>query len=215
VTSKSVHVVALSIIVWLALRPAPGFAQTTPCPHDAQPASSRQPSNFHVDEILQPLISALLARSDTFRRQWEAVNASTLVRVRVLSTMAMQDRSGARARSQVSRYAYGSLRATIEIPSGIEITELLPHELEHVIEQLEGLDLRALADRGDDGVAEIRPGVFETARARAAGLQVLREVYGEFDPAFGAAVGGLKRFFRGLGPRPGSAAPAAHLHKRQ
>jgi len=215
VISKSVHVVALSIILSFALRPAPALAQTTACPQDVTPPSSHQRSNFRVDETLQPLISALLARSATFRRQWEAVNGSPLIRVRVLSTVRMHDDSGARARSQISRYACGSLRATIEIPGGTEISELLPHELEHVIEQLEGLDLRALASRGDDGVAEIRPGVYETARARAVGLQVLREVYGEVDPALGAAVGGLKRLFRGVGSRSGTAAPAAHLHKRQ
>lgn len=204
-TSKSVHVVALSIVISLASFagfPAALHAQPAgPCPRDATPPSPGPPTNFHVDEIPQPLVTALLARSETFRRQWDTINASRLIRVRVLSTLGLQDGSRARARAQVSRYAFGSLRATIEIPAAADMTELLPHELEHVIEQLEGMDLPGLAQRGEQGVVEIRRGVYETARARAAGLQVMREVYARVDPAVGAAVPGLKRFFRAIGPR--------------
>ena len=79
------------------------------------------------------------------------------------------------------------IRARIELPSVTDLTELLAIELERVVEQLEGLDLRALARRRGQGVAEVQQGVYETARARAAGLQVYREVYGGTDPALEAA----------------------------
>ena len=222
-TSKSVHVVALFMIVSFALRSAPVQAQpAVECPREATPASPEPTSNFHIDEILQPLVSALLAKSDTFRRQWDTINASPLIRVRVLSIIGLQD-NGARARGQVSRFAHGSIRATIEIPSAADVTELLPHELEHVIEQLEGVDLQGLAQRGEQGVVEVRRGVYETARARAAGLQVVREVYAGFDPAVSAAFSGVKRLFRAFGARPGrgagaparEAATTTHLHKRR
>jgi hypothetical protein len=224
VTSKSVHVVALFMVVSFGLQSAPLQAQpAVECPHDATPASPEPASNFHVDEILQPLVSALLTKSDTFRRQWDTINASPLIRVRVRSIIGLQDESRARARGQVSRYAHGSMRATIEIPSAADVTELLPHELEHVIEQLEGVDLRGLAQRGEQGVVEVRRGMYETARARAAGLQVVREVYAELDPAVSAAVSGVKRLFRAFGARAGrgpgapatDAAATAHLHKRR
>ena len=50
---------------------------------------------------------------------------------------------------------------------------------------------RALAQRGESACVEVRRGVYETARARAAGLQVVREVYAEIDP------GGVARRFSG------------------
>jgi hypothetical protein len=226
VISKSVKVVALFMVVSFALRSASVQAQpaTIECPRDATPASPAPPSNFHVDEILQPVVSALLGKSETFRRQWDTINASRLIQVRVQSIIGLQDDSRARARGQLSRYAYGSMRATIEIPATADVTELLPHELEHVIEQLEGVDLQGLAQRGEQGVVEVRPGVYETARARAAGLQVVREVYAEFDPAVSAAFNGVKRLLRAFGARPGRGARApareaatttAHLHKRR
>ena len=159
-------------------------------------------------------MSALLTRSDTFRRQWDTINASPRIRVRVRSIIGLQDESRARARGQVSRYAYGSMRATIEIPSAADVTELLPHELEHVIEQLEGVDLQGLAQRGEHGVVEVRRGMYETARARAAGLQVVREVYAEFDPAVSAAFSGVKRLFRAFGARAGRAPRGARRPPR-
>ena len=86
----------------------------------------------------------------------------------------------------------------------MDITELLPHELEHVLEQVEGIDLPALAKRRASGVQEVGRGVYETERARGAGLMALREVYGEFDPV-SAAVRGLKRVWRALTPDAASA----------
>lgn len=178
------------------------------------------------------MISGLLAKSETFRRQWDVINGSRFIRVTVVLHLGMQDDGSARARTEVSRYAHGSLRATIELPGAADLTELLAHEFEHVIEQLEGIDLRALAQRHEDGVVEIQDGVFETARARAAGRQVYREVYGDTDPAVQAALGGIRRAWRMLSlrsraetaskthdtrphrPRGGAIPPGAHLHKR-
>ncbi len=201
--SQSVHVVALCILVSFTSSPAALQAQPArPCPRDATPVSPVQPTHVHIDDALQPAVRALLAKSATFRRQWDIINASPLIRVTVLSTIGLQVESRARARACVSRYAHGSMRATIEIPAAADITELLPHELEHVIEQLEGVDLPARAGRRDQGVVEVTPGVYETARARAAGLRVVREVYDQIDPAIGAAVGRMKQWFRGLAPRP-------------
>ena len=150
------------------------FAQppdARPGPQDATPISSEPPINVRVDEVLRPLVSELLAKSQTFRRQWHIITAARLIRVTVVSRLGMQDGS-TRARTELTRYEHGAIRAIIELPGATDLTELLPHEFEHVIEQLEGIDLRAWAERGRDGVVEIRKGVFETARARAAGLQV-------------------------------------------
>jgi hypothetical protein len=143
----------------------------------------------------------------------------------------MQDEGSARARTAVSRHAHGSIRATIELPAATDLTELVAHEFEHVIEQLEGIDLRALAQQHADGVIELQNGAFETVRARAAGRQVYLEVYGETDPAVQAAFGGIRRAWRMLSSRftaeraakthdtrpnrdvRGATVPGPHLHK--
>jgi len=216
VTTRVVHVVVLFTLIALLLarNPARLHAQTAcPCPRDATPASTTPPpSNIRVDELLQPLVSALLEKSVTFRRQWTTINASRIVRVAVQARMGMSDDGAARARAQVTRYAHGSIRVVIEIAVGIDLTELLPHELEHVIEQVEGVDLPVLARQGEQGVTEVRRGIYETARARAAGRRVVDEVYGKVDPALGAAANGIKRLLRAL-PDPGSA--AARQRSRQ
>ena len=213
VITRFVRVVVLFMLsVLVALPPAAASAQSAgACPQDAAPASTGPPpSNIKVDDLLQPPVSALLAKSAFFKQQWDTINASRITRVAVLARIGIQDDSRVRARAQITRYAYGSLRATIEIPAAVDLTELLPHELEHVIEQIEGLDLPALAQRRGVGVVEVRRGVYETERARAAGLQVLREVYDRTDPGVAAALGGLGRLWRALTPgTPARAVPAA------
>jgi hypothetical protein len=234
VSRTVVHVVVPLIFMFLSTPAVSALAQqleARPRPRDAAPVSPEPISNIRVDDVLEPLVSTLLAKSETFRRQWDIIRTSRFIRVTVVSRPGMQDPGSARARTEVSRYAYGAIRATIEIPSATDLPELLPHEFEHVVEQLEGLDLRDLARR-HEGVFEVRKGVFETARARAAGLQVYREVYGETDAAVEAAFGGVRRAWRAMGlpqrpetaskthepganRRPGSpAGPGAHLHKR-
>ena len=55
-----------------------------------------------------------------------------------------------------------------------DLTELIAHEFEHVLEQLDCVDLRALAHTGDS--RQLADGAFETARAIIAGQQVAGEV---------------------------------------
>jgi hypothetical protein len=204
---------------WPALAQRPG---PRPGPQDAAPASPEPIGKIRVDEMLQPVVSMLLAKSETFRRQWQIINASRFIRVTVVWRFGLQETHSARARTEVTHYEYGSIRAIIEVPAGTDLTELLPHELEHVIEQLEGLDLAALARQHGEGVVEVRKGIYESARARAAGLQVYREVYGETDPAVrprlaGSGGPGRRQTPANRAPkqRPGHAAgPAGHLHKR-
>ena len=225
-----VHVFVLSIFSCLS----PASAQQAdpqPCLRDPLPVSRERSGNIRVDDVLQPVISGLLAKSETFRRQWAVIHGSRFIRVTVVLHLGMQDDGSARARTEVSRYAHGSIRARIELPGATDLTELLAHEFEHVIEQLEGIDLRALAQRHEDGVVEIQNSVFETARARAAGRQVYQEVYGDTDAAVQAAWGGIRRAWRRLSARSGAETasethetrpdrprgaipPGAHPHKR-
>jgi hypothetical protein len=97
------------------------------------------------------------------------------------------------------------MQAVIEIPISPDMVELLPHELEHVIEQLDGVDLVALAAAGTDGVSEVDPRIFETARARAAGRAVIRELFGGTDPALSTAAKRVAHAVRLV--RPAAAPP--------
>jgi hypothetical protein len=53
--------------------------------------------------------------------------------------------------------------------------ELLAHELEHIIEQLDGIDLAAKAAVARSGVRECVDGSFETSRAVRVGTLVALE----------------------------------------
>jgi hypothetical protein len=191
----------LFTLVSLAVFHAPAQAQSPPSP-DAAPAGSfagaATPPNIRVDPLLAPLVDEVLQKSPTLRRQWQTIAAAPRLRVFLTSTAILRETPSARARTEVSRFAFGSIRAVVELPSAADITELLPHELEHVLEQLDGLDLAALAQTSSSGVQEIGRGVYETRRARSAGFDALREVYGTVDPAFGVALRGLRRVFRAL-----------------
>jgi hypothetical protein len=169
-------------------------------PRAGPPSGMTQSANIHVDPLLQPLVATLLERSPTLRRQWQAIGASRSIRVSLISTPLLRETPSARARTEFSRYALGAIRAVVVLPAVVDLTELLPHELEHVLEQIEGLDLPALAKRGESGVHEIGRGVYETERARKAGFGAVREVYGDTDPAFSAALRRVQQAFRALLP---------------
>ena len=81
-----------------------------------------------------------------------------------------------RARTTIRKYSSGLLLAVVMIPPRGEYPELLAHELEHVIEQIEGIDLAALARSGSIRVRQRPDGAFETARAQNAGLTVATEL---------------------------------------
>jgi hypothetical protein len=73
-----------------------------------------------------------------------------------------------------------SLRASIHLKAGDgSAAEYLAHELEHVLEQLDGVDLElAVSKRVNGATFAERAGTFETARAVAIGRLVAREVEG-------------------------------------
>jgi hypothetical protein len=201
-----------TVLFAIVTLPGSAHAQSLPAPDPpaaASLAALAQPLNIQVDPLLQPLVDKLLRRSATVRRQWQAIGASRLVRVSLISSPLLRESSAARARTEVARYAHGAIRAVVELPSVVDITELLPHELEHVLEQVEGLDLPALAKDASSGVHESSRGVYETVRARNAGFDAMREVYGETDQAFSAALRGVQRAFKALLPDGPVAADAA------
>jgi hypothetical protein len=169
---------------------------------DPQPACTRLPPNIEVGDFLKPVVAMLLKKSPTFRHQCGVIATTRRVRVILVAVPSRQEASAPRAKATITRYSYGLLRAEIDMPMTADHSELIPHEFEHILEQIEGVDLVALARDGDDHVVAISDGMFETRRARAAGRLAAQEVRGaDTDPAVTSAVNGIVRAWRGLSSR--------------
>jgi hypothetical protein len=133
------------------------------------------PPNFDAG-IYRPNVEEMLRRSPTFRRQcWRITTAADLV-----VTLHPGNRQGmhrVRARTRIMRDGR-QLVASIEIFSPALAAELIAHELEHVIEQLDGVDLAAKAETDSSGVrrGDAYEPAYETVRATRMGLTVAAEV---------------------------------------
>lgn len=141
----------------------------------AEPEGRPIAATFHIDAPLRPTVRDMLARSATFRRQWSAITEGQGVHVAVFLTDGTLQ-PGCRARTTIKKYSSGLLLAVVLIPPNGDYPELVAHELEHVIEQIEGIDLAALARSGSIRVRQRPDGAFETVRAQNAGLAVSTEL---------------------------------------
>jgi hypothetical protein len=153
------------------------------------------PPTVHVDAMLQPVVTRLLARSATFRRQCAAIGQAVRLTIDVRLVPRLTP-STTRARATAGRYEFGFLAIVIEIVIGTDYAELLAHEFEHALEQIEQVDLAALARTAPERVNEVGRGEFDTARARDAGRAAAAEVSGALDPSLTAARGQIARMAR-------------------
>ena len=131
------------------------------------------PANLQVDPQFQPVVEGMRQRSPAFRRQITRIGAVQAFRVRLLpedqpptATSDARTAFSLDAGTLVSAHVY--LRMTPQIP------RFIAHEMEHIIEQLDGIDLRAQAENGV--VWKSNDTSFETRRAIEAGLLVEQEV---------------------------------------
>jgi hypothetical protein len=131
------------------------------------------PDSIELEDGLEPTIRWALEHSPTFQQQCRALAASTRLRASVVVSYPSSMRT-LRARTSITETRTGVLTAKIEILSVLDLIELIAHEFEHVLEQLDGVDLHALAHTGD--ARQVADGAFETARAITAGQRVAGEV---------------------------------------
>ena len=117
------------------------------------------PANVDAGVFASDMI-ALLRRSDTFRAQCERLAASSRVRVKIEIAFTLP--SG-RAETAIHRFANGAIRADVVVLFGENYRELLAHEFEHVLEQVDGVDLRQEAAQGR---AWLLPGGARSRRPR-------------------------------------------------
>ena len=134
------------------------------------------PPNLAVPSGYRTAIDQMLARSPMFRRQ--CLRLAGAPQLAVVVKMMHPFGSGPRARTQISQVDGSRLIAMVEINPLGDFTELLAHELEHIIEQLDGIDLAARATVARSGVWSCADGTFETSRAVRVGTLVSSEARG-------------------------------------
>ena len=131
------------------------------------------PPNLVVATALRQTFEAMLRDSPTFRRQCARLTTAWSVTIRIMLTGST--RSEAVTNFSVDRE--GRKVAQIQLGHRADREELIAHECEHIIEQLDGVDLPALARHANGGVRSTEDaGRFETERAIAVGRQVAEEL---------------------------------------
>jgi hypothetical protein len=183
-----------SVLTVLAI---PGFAQTNTSVSHARfsslsatrvyvpsraPAddSEELPPNFDVPQLYRSLVETMLKRSPTFRRQAERIRQSPYLTVAIENSPPPVG-TNSLAWTRISRDSKNNLQATILISPRDRLVELLAHEIEHVIEQLDGVDLHVKSRLQSTGVRHCDcadMGAYETRRAIVTGQRVAREVDG-------------------------------------
>ena len=137
-------------------------------------AQTELPPNLHVADIYREFVQSIGDRSPTFEAQLRRIEAEPDVSVHLGIVPRV---IGARAMTQMVRQN-GTLIAWIEVARLDDVVELIAHELEHVIERIDGVNLAAGADAANSGIYLVSKSgmVFETERASRAGVTVAAEV---------------------------------------
>jgi hypothetical protein len=136
-------------------------------------ADSRLPANLDLPGYLAAVVTHVYEQSETFRAQCGRLAQARDVRVRAGFDFSM--RCSCRAFTVFSRER-DVLVAEIHLAPGGMLAELIAHEFEHILEQMEHLDLRTLSHVRGSGVYTVSSGHFETERAQQVGRVVLAEV---------------------------------------
>jgi hypothetical protein len=131
--------------------------------------------NITIATVYQPVVDAMLSRSPTFRRQCARIAAASHLSVVIRSDVPAGTR--APAVTEIQRRPGGRVQAVVQIRPSTHAAELVAHEFEHIIEQLDGVDLRAKSRLRASGVRRTWDlSAYETTRAIVIGLRVAREV---------------------------------------
>lgn len=134
------------------------------------------PQNLRVPPAYRPYVEMMVRWSPTFRRQClRLANAPWLTIV--LRPLPARPSEFVRARTHFSIDSRSQMTATMTIGAVDDQVELIAHEIEHVIEQLDGVDLRARARLPATGVTSCDDDSgYETIRAIRAGRAAADEV---------------------------------------
>ena len=139
------------------------------------PGQASIPANLKISPLYRDLVNKMLSRSATFRGQVLRIATAPYLSVHLQAAPTALPRE-MRAKTAFARKD-GRMIANIDITPLDNDVELIAHEIEHVVEQLDDIDLAAQAARPNTGVRASRTsGVFETTRATRIGQKVAQEV---------------------------------------
>lgn len=135
------------------------------------------PQNIAAWPGSRPLLETMLARSPSFRRQCVRIANDRSLTVH-LRQVPGRLQGGVRGISRIWRQSDGRIVAHVTLDPFDNDVEMIAHEFEHIIEQLDEVNLPEKARRRDSGVHAIRRAetTFETSRAVRMGLKVVAEV---------------------------------------
>jgi hypothetical protein len=135
------------------------------------------PQNLQASAPLLQLIARMARLSPTFRAQCVRISQTPGLVVRMRYAGLRDDRPF-NARTIVRRHQYGAVIAEVRLYVPLDPVEIVAHEFEHLVEQIQGTNLKSLARVPGSGVVEVNSGEFETRRAVEAGRRVLAECGG-------------------------------------
>ena len=148
-------------------------AQTIATKEGSATCERTLPTNIVLAPELERMLAKIYRGSSTFRAQCDRIAAATTL----LVTLRLDPHipRSCQAFTIINRRG-PLLRAEVHLPpvSGT-MALLVGHEFEHIVEQLDGLDLRILARVRGSGVYESSFEVFESDRAARAGRVVAGE----------------------------------------
>jgi hypothetical protein len=159
----------LSLCVW-AVTPQAAEAQTAASPDGEAMAMVLARD---APEMLRETLVEMYETSPTFRRQCRRLAAVGPVPIR-LHVDARLPSASARARTSFDSRGGRVVAADVVLPASRDVSELIAHEIEHVLEQLDGIDLGQHTDTA--AAWRSSGGAFETARAITIGRRVAKEV---------------------------------------
>lgn len=167
VIQRGFVVFIIIIIALISFGVATGAKEVPPsCPRTL-------PENIELPRDLERVLARIYRGSATFRAQCDRIGASGTLSVNVRLDTAIP--SSYQAFTMICRRGH-ALRADVHLPPAtMAIAEMVGHEFEHILEQLDGLNLRMLAHVRDSGVRESSFDVYETTRAQRVGRIVAAE----------------------------------------
>jgi hypothetical protein len=133
------------------------------------------PVGVRVDSAFVPRLQEMLERSPTFRAQCRRLAETPWAHVAVRLDLGADRMPVVKAWSVIQRPQRQLIVAIVNIQPNVDPAIWLSHELEHIIEQIDQVDVRGLASRFDHAWYLTR-GMFETSRAVQVGQAVLSEV---------------------------------------
>jgi len=130
------------------------------------------PCHLVAHAHLRPLLEELWSHSVTFRAQCRRLAGAGAV---VVLHGASAKETPWNAESLIGVSSTGRVTARVRVRTGRESVELIAHELEHVLERIDGVQLALDAARPGSGTT-LAGGAFETRRATDAGRRAAKEV---------------------------------------